>query len=167
MKMNDFKNMMKVFGEIRFTEEVKIFRALMEDGYPTKVIYKEIPGSYCEEDTVNIPEWIKLNILELLEGRLGEDFDFDTISDLVHCPWIYKKIIYDTEKYDGYGLGYASIIESIPIDPYNKISIELMNLRHRFDHYRMTFKYRMKEEVIYLQIDDIVYNKEIKEIYHM
>ena len=167
MKMKDFKNMMKVFGEIRFTEEVKIFRALMEDNYPVNIIYKEIPDSQSDQYTVNIPEWVKLNVLELLEGRLGEDFNVDVISDLVHCPWIYKKIIHGEERYAGYGLGYASIIESMPIDPYNKISIEIMNIRHRFDYYRMIFKYRMKEEVVYLPLDDIVYNKEIKEIYRI
>ena len=166
MKMNDFKNMMKVFGEIKFTEELEIFRAIMDDGYPTKIIFKEIPGSYSDQYTANFPEWIKLNVLEILEGMLGEDFNFETIRNLLHCPWVYKKILYSTGKYEGYGLGYASVIESIPIDPYNKISIEIINIRQRIDHYRLTLKYKMKEEVIYVNIDDTVYNKEIKEIYH-
>ena len=154
MKVTDFKNMMKVFGEIKFTEELEILVFNRK-----KIIFKEIPGSHSDKYTLNFPEWIKLNILEILEERLSEDFNFDTIRDLVHCPWVYKKIISGTGRYEGYGLGYASVLESMPIDPYNKISIEIINIRQRIDHYRMTLKYRMKEEVIYVNIDDIVYNK--------
>ena len=165
MKMNDFKNMMKVFGEIKFTEELEIFRVIMDDGYPTKIIFKEIPGSYSDQYTVNFPEWIKLNVLECLEDILGEEqFKLDKIRPATNCFWTYKKIKPKKGRYEEYGLGESCILENIPAYDKDKLTIEIINARLCVDYYRFTVKYKGKKKVYYVPRDG-VYNKELREVF--
>nr|DAX78879.1 MAG TPA: hypothetical protein [Caudoviricetes sp.] len=167
MKFNEFKNMMKVFGVIASTEVIEIERGKFDEEqlYLDNIIFNKVPFSSNCPEKINFPEWIKLNILEILEEILGDEFNFEKVREIVHCPWSFQKIEHGEGKYYGFGLGYSCVLESSPIDSYNSVYIEIINRRHNRDYYRMTLEYLDDRKIIYIPTDDFIYNKEIKEVF--
>ena len=167
MKLNDFKNMMKLFGVITSTEVIEIERGKLDEDqlYLDNIIFNRVPFSVSSPEKINIPEWIKLSILETLEEILEEDFSFEKIREIVYCPWTYKKIEHGEREYYGFGLGYSCILETNPTDAYNSVYIEIINQKHNKSYYRMTLEYSDEIRVIYIPTDDFIYNKEIKEVF--
>nr|DAX81534.1 MAG TPA: hypothetical protein [Caudoviricetes sp.] len=165
MKFNELKNMLISFGDIVFTEEIRIRRAdMISDSYPKGIVYSNIPGSFSDRHIFNFPEWIKIHTLEALEDMLREQFKLDKIRPATNCFWTYKKIKPKEGRYEEYGLGESCILENIPAYDKDKLNIEIINARLCVDYYRFTVKYKGKKKVYFVPRDG-VYNKELREVF--
>lgn len=166
MKFNEFKNMLLSFGDIVFTEEIRIRRAdMISDSYPKGIVYSNVPGSFSNKHVINFPEWIKIYTLECLEDILGEkQFKLDKIRPATDCSWTYKKIKPREGRYEEYGLGESCVLENIPAYDKDKLVIEIINARLSEDYYRFTVKYKGKKKVYFVPLDG-VYNRELREVF--
>ena len=92
--LGEFNNMILCFGEVVSTEEVKIKRGNIIEGnehYLNSVVYEENPLTYNSDIQINIPQWVKLNVLHILEDILGDNFCYKEVRKLVYWSWSMKK----------------------------------------------------------------------------
>lgn len=164
--LGEFNNMILCFGEIFSTEEVHIKRGnILDDNekYLNSVVYEEDPSSYNSDTHINIPEWVKLNVINILEDILGNNFCYKEVRKLVYWSWEMKKILPGKDRYKGFGLGYSMLLSTIT-DKKDQINIEILNEKGSVHYYKFTFKYKNKKLVYYVPVDG-VYNKEVREVF--
>ena len=164
--LGEFNNMLLCFGEIFSTEEVTIKRGNILEGntnYLNSVVYEIGISSYTSDTHINIPEWIKLNILNILESILGNDFCYKEVRKLVYWSWEMKKIKPGKGRYEGFGLGYSMILSTIT-DEKDQINIEILNEKGNVYYYKFIFRYKNKKIIYYVPVDG-AYNKELREVF--
>lgn len=165
-ELGEFNNMLLCFGEIFSTEEAYIKRGNILEGnekYLKSVVYEVGPSSYTSNTQINLPEWIKLNVLTILEDILENDFCYKEVRNLVYWSWKMKKINPGKGRYKGFGLGYSMLLSTIT-DEKDQINIEILNEKGSVHYYKFTFKYKNKKQIFYVPVDN-VYNKEFKEVF--
>lgn len=165
-ELGEFNNMLLCFGEIFSTEEVYIKRGNILEGnthYLNSVVYEVGASSYSSSTQINIPEWIKLNVLNILEDILADNFCYKEVRKLVYWSWEMKKIKPGKGRYEKFGLGYSMLLSTIT-DEKDQINIEILNEKGNIHYYRFTFKYKKEKKIYYVPVDN-VYNKEFKEVF--
>lgn len=165
MNMNDFKNMMKVFGVIASTEVIEIERGKFDEEqlYLDNIIFNKVPFSSNCPEKINFPEWIKLNVLNILEDILGDNFCYKEVRKLVYWSWEMKKIKPGKGRYEKFGLGYSMLLNTIT-DKKDQINIEILNAQGSVRYYKFTFRYKNKKKIYYVPATE-VYNKDFKEVF--
>ena len=163
--LGEFNNMMLCFGEIFITEEAKIKRGniLEDDHYLRNVVYEVGTSSYTSDTNINLPEWVKLNVLNILEDILGDNFCYKEVRKLVYWSWEMKKIRPGKGRYEKFGLGYSMLMNTIT-DEKDQIKIEILNAEGSVRYYKFTFKYKNKKKIYYVPATE-VYNKDFKEAF--
>lgn len=164
--LGEFNNMILCFGEIVSTEEATIKRGNILEGnthYLNSVVYEENPLTYNSDIQINIPQWVKLNVLNILEDILGDNFCYKEVRKAVYWSWEMKKIRPGKGRYEKFGLGYSMLLSTIT-DEKDQINIEILNEKGNTHYYRFTFKYKGKKIIYYVPVDGI-YNKELREVF--
>lgn len=165
-ELGEFINMILCFGEIFSTEEAIIKRGNILEGntrYLKSIVYETGTSSYTSDTHINVPEWIKLNVLNILEYILGDNFCYEEVRKLVSWSWEMKKIKPGKGRYEGFGLGYSMLLSTIT-DEKDQINIEILNEKGSIHYYRFTFKYKNKKQIYYVPVDN-VYNKDFREVF--
>ena len=166
INLGEFNNMILCFGEVVSTEDVEIKRGNILEGnehYLNSVMYEEKPLTYNSDIQINLPEWVKLNILNILEDILGNIFCYKEVRKLVYWSWEMKKIRPGKGRYEKFGLGYSMLLSTIT-DDKEKIDIEILNEKGSVHYYKFTFKYKNKKKIYYVPVDG-AYNKELREVF--